>query len=73
MRRVISAAISVGLTALIYHKLIEMLGDQLLSILNIPMIPEEFLIYNLAWIFLALGVSIGACGSIISMRKFLNA
>ena len=70
---IISAAISVGLTALIYHKLIEMLGDQLLSILNIPMIPEEFLIYNLAWIFLALGVSIGACGSIISMRKFLNA
>ncbi|MBQ6370037.1 MAG: permease-like cell division protein FtsX [Firmicutes bacterium] len=70
---ILSAAISVGLTALIYHKLIEMLGDQLLSILNIPMIPEEFLIYNLAWIFLALGVSIGACGSIISMRKFLNA
>lgn len=70
---VISAAISVGLTALIYHKLVDLLGDEIFTMLNIPMVPEEFLIYNLAWIFLALGVSIGACGSIISMRKFLNA
>lgn len=70
---IISAAISVGLTAAIYHKLIEMIGDQVFSILNIPMFPEEFLIHNLAWIFVALGISIGACGSIISMRKFLNA
>ena len=69
----ISAAISVGLTAAIYHKLIELIGDQVFSILNIPMFPEDFLIHNLAWIFLALGISIGACGSIISMRKFLNA
>ena len=69
---VISAAISVGLTYLIYHKMIELIGDQLFSMLSIPMIPEEFLIRNLAWIFLALGVSIGACGSIISIRKFLN-
>ena len=69
---VISAAISVGLTALIYHKLVELIGDQMFSMLSIPMVPEEFLIYNLAWIFLALGVSIGACGSIISIRKFLN-
>ncbi len=70
---VISAAISVGLTALIYHKLIDLIGDQVFSMLSIPMIDEHFLVYNLAWIFAALGVSIGACGSIISMRKFLNA
>ena len=70
---IISSAISVGLTALIYHKLIELIGDQVFSMLSIPMVPEEFLIYNLAWIFMALGISIGACGSIISMRKFLNA
>lgn len=70
---IISAAISTGLTAVIYHKLIEMVGDQVFSVLNIPMFPEDFLIRNLAWIFVALGISIGACGSIISMRKFLNA
>ena len=43
------------------------------SMLSISMVPEDFLINQLAWIFLAIGVSIGACGSIISMRKFLNA
>ena len=69
---VLSSAIAMGLTGLIYHKLIELVGDQLFSVLSIPMVPEEFLITNLAWICMALGVSIGACGSIISMRKFLN-
>lgn len=70
---IISAAIAVGLTGLIYHKLIELIGDEMLSVLSIPMVPEEFLINNLAWICVALGISIGSCGSIISMRKFLKA
>ncbi len=69
----ISSAIALGFTALIYHKLTELIGDQLFSVLSIPMVNENFLVTNLAWIFLALGVSIGACGSLISMRKFLNA
>ena len=70
---ILSAGIAVGLTALIYHKLIGLIGDEIFSMLSIPMVPEHFLLYQLAWIFMALGVSIGACGSIISMRKFLNA
>lgn len=70
---IISAGISVGLSALIYDKLIDAIGDQLFSVLSMPMVPVGFLVYNFAWIFLALGISIGACGSIISMRKFLDA
>lgn len=70
---VLSSAIAVGLTWLIYHQLTELIGDEVFSMLSIPMVEEHFLIYNLAWIFLALGVSIGACGSIVSMRKFLKA
>lgn len=70
---IISAGISVALSALIYDRLIEALGDQIFSILSMPMVPVGFLVYNFAWIFLALGISIGACGSIISMRKFLDA
>lgn len=70
---VISAGISVGVSAAIYHKLIDVIGDQVFSILSMPMVPVDFLIYNFTWIFLALGISIGACGSIISMRKFLDA
>ncbi len=69
---IISAGISVGISALIYSKLVDAIGAQITSILSIPMVPVDFLVFNFAWIFLALGVSIGACGSIISMRKFLN-
>ena len=50
-----------------------MIGAQVFSVLSMPMVPVGFLTYNFAWIFLALGISIGACGSIISMRKFLDA
>ena len=69
---IIASCISVGISALIYSKLVEAIGDQVFSLLSIPMVPVDFLIFNFAWIFLALGVSIGACGSIVSMRKFLN-
>ncbi|MBQ0079621.1 MAG: permease-like cell division protein FtsX [Eubacterium sp.] len=70
---IISAAISVGLSALLYLKVTDILGDQMFSLLNMQMVPVEFLLQNFALIFLALGVSIGACGSIISMRRFLDA
>ncbi len=70
---IISGGISVGISALAYDKLIEIIGDQISSIMSMPMVPVDFLIYNFTWIFLALGISIGACGSIISMRKFLDA
>lgn len=70
---VVSAGISVGASAAMYKKIVEVIGDQVFSVLSMPMVPVNFLVYNFAWIFLALGISIGACGSIISMRKFLDA
>ena len=70
---VISAAISLGITYLVYDQLVDIMADQVYQMLSMPMVPVGFLIYNFAWIFLALGVSIGSCGSIISMRKFLDA
>ncbi len=70
---VISAGISLAITYLVYGQIVETIGDQAYQMLSMPMVPVGFLIYNFAWIFLALGVSIGSCGSIISMRKFLNA
>jgi cell division protein FtsX len=36
-------------------------------------VEPHFLIVNLIAIFMSLGVSIGAVGSIISMRRFLKA
>lgn len=70
---IISAGISVALSSAIYAKLVDVLGDQIFSVLSMPMVPVGFMAYNFTWIFLALGISIGACGSIISMRKFLDA
>ena len=69
----ISAAVSVGISAVVYEKIVELIGQDVFAVLSTPMVPVDFLIENLIWIFAALGVSIGACGSIISMRKFLDA
>lgn len=70
---IVSAGVSVGVSAVMYKKIVEVIGDQVFSVLSMPMVPVNFLVYNFAWIFLALGISIGSCGSIISMRKFLDA
>lgn len=68
----LSAAISLVITGFVYNEVVEMIGKDVLAILSTSMVPVEFLVENLIWIFGALGVSIGACGSIISMRKFLD-
>ena len=68
----ISAAISVGLIALIYKKILEVFGQDIFLMFSIVMVPEGFLIRNLVYIFMALGICIGAVGSIISMRRFLD-
>ena len=68
-----SAGISVGISAFVSEKVVDLIGKDVFAVLSTPMVPVDFLTYNLVWIFAALGVSIGACGSIISMRKFLDA
>lgn len=70
---VLGALVSTGLITLIYSKLVESLGDQIMAIVSCPLIPASYLAGNMLVIFLALGISIGAWGSIISMRKFLEA
>lgn len=68
----ISAGISVGLVGLIYSKVHSVIGTEMMTILSAPLVPTAFMVSNLLWIFLALGISIGSCGSIVSMRKFLD-
>ena len=69
----ISAAVSVGLSSLIYVRLCKVLGDQAFKLFSTQLVMPQFLITNIVWIFLALGISIGTCGSIISMRRYLKA
>jgi cell division transport system permease protein len=69
---VISAGIATGLTHLIYNKITEIVGADIARILSVSVVPSSYLTTNLLIIFMCLGVSIGTCGSIISIRRFLD-
>ena len=69
---VFSALIATGLTHYIYQKVVNMVGTDVTRILSVNLVPAEYLTFNLLIIFLCLGVSIGTCGSIISIRRFLD-
>ncbi len=68
----LAAVVSTGLVALLYTKVVDLIGNQVLAIVSCPLIPADFLIRNMVIIFLTLGMSIGAWGSILSMRRFLH-
>ncbi len=69
----LSAAVSVVACGFAYNEVVGLIGQDMMAVLSTPMVPVEFLVEHLIWVFGALGISIGACGSIISMRKFLHA
>ena len=69
---IFASLVSAGITYLLYSKIVSIIGTQAMMILSSPLVPAGYLAGNLIGIFLAMGVSIGACGSIISMRKFLD-
>ncbi len=69
---VFSALIATGLTHVIYQKIVNIVGTDVSRILSVNLVPSEYLTTNLLIIFLCLGVSIGTCGSIISIRRFLD-
>ncbi|MBQ9973183.1 MAG: ABC transporter permease, partial [Firmicutes bacterium] len=68
----ISAFVSVILTGLVYSRIVSMVALDLNLIMGMQMVGTAFMVKNLVWIFVSLGVSIGAVGSIISMRRFLD-
>ena len=69
---VFASLVSAAITFVIYSKIVNVIGTQVMTILSSPLVPAGYLAGNLICIFLAMGVSIGACGSIISMRRFLD-
>ncbi len=68
----ISAGIATALTYLIYQRTVALIGNDISRILSVTVVPAEYLTTNLLIIFLCLGISIGTCGSIISIRRFLD-
>lgn len=68
----LSAAIAALCIGFIYSKIVEKLSQQAAVLLSSGMVSQGFLISNLVFIFIPLGVSIGAIGSMLSMRRFLD-
>jgi cell division transport system permease protein len=68
----VGALISGILVLLIYHVVVSRYGINVVMIMSSGLISENTMVENLTAIFAALGVSIGACGSVISMRRFLD-
>lgn len=68
----IGAIISLAVIGLSYGRIIKGFSQEAFLIFPIDLVPSQFLIGNLIWIFVSLGVGIGAVGSILSMRRFLD-
>jgi cell division transport system permease protein len=68
----VSSGISGIIIAVIYNQVIATFGLDFTLLMSTGFVAEAFLVKNLFVIYVALGVSIGACGSIISMRRFLD-
>lgn len=69
---IFSSLIASFATFLVYKKIVAVIGMKFMTIFSSPLVPAGYLLTNLIIVFVAMGVSIGACGSIISMRKFLD-
>ena len=68
----LSAVISSGVISGLYYLLTKGVAQKMLALFSSGLYPVASMSINLSVIFLALGVSIGSMGSIISMRRFLD-
>lgn len=69
---ILAALISSGVICGLYSLVTANLSEQMLVLFSTGLVPVAFMTENLIIIFLALGASIGAMGSMISMRRFLD-
>ena len=69
---ILAALISAGVICGLYSLIIANISEQMLVMFSTGLVPVAIMTENLIVIFLALGVSIGAMGSMISMRRFLD-
>ncbi len=67
-----AAGIALAVTSAAYIKINDFFVSNALMHFTSVLVEPQFMIVNLIWIFISLGVSIGAFGSILSMRRFLQ-
>ncbi|MDD6255306.1 MAG: permease-like cell division protein FtsX [Eubacteriales bacterium] len=69
---IIAALISSAVVGGLYAAFVNSSAKRILVMFSMTLVPASYLAVNIVVIFLALGISIGAIGSIISMRRFLD-
>ena len=67
----VSSAVATGLIYVVYSKVVDLIGADMVRMLSVNLVSTDYLVKNLLVMFIALGVGIGTCGSIISIRRFL--
>ena len=67
-----AAGIALAITSGAYLKINDFFASNALMHFTSVLVEPHFMIVNLIWIFTSLGVSIGAFGSILSIRRFLQ-
>lgn len=68
----IGAAISIVLIYYGYDYFFESVNDKLYTLFTIFLVPPELIIKDVIIMFSAIGVGIGALGSLVSLKRFLN-
>ncbi len=68
----ISALIAFGISSGVYAKIVSTFSEQMMVLTSTGFVDAVYMTKTLVWIFIALGVAIGAEGSIISMRRYLK-
>ena len=68
----IAALFATGIIWLGYYELINVYGTNIMSITQSALLPVEFIVLNSGVIFVAIGLSIGAWGSLVSIKRYLR-
>ena len=68
-----SALIAFGVTSVLYARLVAAYSEKIMLLVSTNLVDPTYMTLTLIWIFVALGISIGSVGSIISMRRYLKA
>ncbi len=69
---ILSAVLSTAAVSALYYFAVVNFSEKALVLFSMQLVPVSYFAVNLTIIFLALGIGIGAIGSVISMRRFLD-
>lgn len=69
---ILGALISIAIVYFGYEYFFELINEKLYSMISIVLVPPVSIFEDISIIFISIGAGIGALGSLISMKRFLN-